>query len=290
MRVRGSVRGALGAIGCLSLVVLLSVCSRDGASVTGPTTHSVPEVPFASLTTVPVTGNVLIGGGNIATCSGNDDEKTAGILDTVPGTVFTTGNAAYPSGTDSAYTNCFNPSTTWGRHKTRILPAAGDQDYLTANASGYYKYFGSAAGDPTKGYYSYDVGSWHVVALNSSLSMIAGSPQETWLRTDLSTNGKACTLAYWQLPLYSSGQSGSQDKARPLFKALYDYGADVVLNGKDRDYERFAPQDANGVADPINGVREFVVGTGGAGNSSSFRSTTLPNSEARYIAQSGLLK
>jgi len=192
-------------------------------------------------------------------------------VDTIPaGTVYTTGDNAYESGTASEFANCYDPS--WGRStiKERTYPTLGNHEYYsTANASGYFEYFGAVAGDPQKGYYSYDLGSWHVISLNSNCSFVAGgcaagSPQVEWLKNDLAAHSNACTLAYWHHPLFSSGTlNGGFPKMKPSWEALYTAKAEVVLNGHVHNYERFAPQTPSGVADPAQGIREFVVGTGG---------------------------
>ncbi len=164
----------------------------------------------------------------------------------------------------------FLPSyaATWGRLKPVTRPVPGNHDYGVAKASGYFGYFGAAAGDPSKGYYSYNMGAWHLVALNSNCDEVggcgAGSPQERWLKADLAAHPAACTLAYWHHPRFSSGPHGSDRSYDPFWQGLYQAGADVVLVGHDHDYERFAPQDPTGTADPARGIREFVVGTGGA--------------------------
>jgi hypothetical protein len=165
---------------------------------------------------------VFVGAGDIASCTSTGDEATANLLDTIPGTVYTTGDNAYESGTASEFENCYDPS--WGRHKARTRPAVGNHEYYsTTNASGYFGYFGAAAGDPSKGYYSYDLGSWHIISLNSNCSFVAGggcaagSDQEKWLRADLAAHPNACTLAYWHHPLFSSGPtSGGNSNMRPF--------------------------------------------------------------------------
>jgi len=172
----------------------------------------------------------------------------------------------------------------------------GNHDYHTVGASGYYTYFGAAASpldtnctSDCKGYYSYNLGAWHIIALNSEIDHAAGSVQEQWLRADLAGNQNMCTLAYWHKPRFSSGTShGNNSSFQPFWQALYDYGADVVLNGHDHEYERFAPQSPTGQADPTRGIREFIVGTGGAGLYSF--STIQPNSEVRNNTTYGVLK
>jgi len=225
---------------------------------------------------------VLLAAGDIASCGNDNDEATARLLDGLAGTVATLGDDGYEDGTSAEFADCYGP--TWGRHKARTHPAPGNNEYNTAGASGYYGYFGDAA-TPRQpgcrsgcdGYYSYDLGGWHVVVIDSNVAMGAGSAQEQWLRADLAAHPAACTLAYWHHPRFSSGPHGSDAASQPIWQALYDAGADLVLSGHDHDYERFAPQDPAGNADPARGIREFVVGTGG--KSHYGLSTSRPNSE-----------
>jgi hypothetical protein len=237
------------------------------------------------------TDPVFVGAGDIASCASSGDEATANLLDGIPGTVYTLGDNVYPSGTDAEFANCYNSS--WGRHKARTKPSVGNHEYLTAGAAGYYKYFGAAAGDSSKGYYSYDLGAWHIVALNSMCENVGGcgttSPMVTWLKLDLAANPSSCTLAYWHHPVFSSGsEHGNDPRMIPSWDALYAAGADVVLSGHDHDYERFAPQTSSGVGDPAQGIREFVVGTGG-GTPRAF-GTIRANSEVRNSDTIGVLK
>jgi len=236
---------------------------------------------------------VLVGAGDIASC---DDlagaEATAKLIDKIPGTVFAAGDLAYPDGSDENFSKCYNP--TWGRFKDRTRPAPGNHEYHSDGASGYAHYFGAAAGDPKKGYYSYDLGAWHILALNSECDEVGGcdakSPQGQWLRQDLEQHPAACTLAYFHKALFSSGGKHGNDAAmKPLWDALYHAGADVVLNGHDHDYERFAPQDPDGKADPNHGIREFVVGSGGK-NSHRTMGIAKPQSEVRNDDTFGVLK
>ncbi len=176
------------------------------------------------------------------------------------------------------------------RHRTR--PSPGNHDYITPDASGYFGYFEEAAGNQSEGYYGYEAGEWQVLALNSNCDEIGGcdlgSPQQQWLSGELASSDALCTLAYWHHPLFSSGLHGGERSVQPLFQALYDDGAEVVVSGHDHHYERFAPQDANGTHDPVAGVREFVAGTGGTGN----RPIALiaANSESRFTDAFGILK
>ncbi|MEU8007194.1 DNRLRE domain-containing protein [Catellatospora sp. NPDC049111] len=243
--------------------------------------------PSPSPSTPPPSGDpVLVGAGDIAD-SGSGDTATAALLDGISGTVFTTGDNVYTNGTASEFSSYYNP--TWGRHKARTRPAPGNHDYNTSGASGYYNYFGSVAGPSGQGYYSYDLGNWHVVSLNSNISMSAGSAQETWLRNDLAASTKPCTIAYWHHPLFTSGANHAPSTStRPLYQALYDYNADVVVWGHNHQYERFAPMNASGTADSSRGIRSFVAGMGGAGFYGF--GTIQPNSQARNSDTWGVLK
>jgi len=235
---------------------------------------------------------VLVGAGDIAGCNNLPEgaEATAKLLDAIPGTVFGAGDFALEDGSPEQFADCYEP--TWGRHKARTRPALGNHDYHTKGASGYFQYFGKAAGDPAKGYYSYDLGAWHVVAVNSNCSEIggcgAGSAQERWLREDLAAHPAPCTLAYWHHPLFTSGRHGNDYEMKPIWQALYEGGAEIVINGHDHDYERFAPQDPDGRADSARGIREFVVGTGGR-SLRTFK-TPVPNSEIRSSDAFGVIK
>jgi acid phosphatase type 7 len=242
-------------------------------------------------TSPPTSDPVVLGAGDIADCASSGDEATAKLLDDISGTVYTTGDNAYESGTTTEFSECYDP--TWGRHKARTRPSVGNHEYETADAQGYFDYFGSAAGDPKKGYYSYDLGEWHIVSLNSMCEHVGGceatSPMVRWLEQDLASNPKPCTLAYWHNPLFSSGYHGSDPKMKPSWEALYAADAEVVLNGHDHDYERFAPQSPSGAADSARGLREFVVGTGGR-ELRPFRTTIEAHSEVRNAHTFGVLK
>ncbi len=194
------------------------------------------------------------------------DEATAALLDQRFGSVLTLGDNAYPDGTFAQFQSCYAPS--WGRHRARTRPVAGNHEYHTAGAAGHFAYYGAAAGSPSQGWYSYELGPWHVVVLNSNCSQIGGcgrsSPQGLWLEADLAANPRDCTLAAWHHPRFSSGSShGSSSATQDLYDIFHRHGGDVVLAGHDRNYERFAPQDAFGNADP-RAPRQFVVGSGGA--------------------------
>jgi hypothetical protein len=223
---------------------------------------------------------VIVGAGDIADCTTTRDSATAKLIDGLPGTVITLGDNVYTSGTAAQFKDCYAP--TWGRFLARpTRPAAGNHDYLTTGAGGYFGYFGARAGDPKKGYYSYDLGTWHIVVLNSNCGAIGGcgstSPQAAWLRADLAANSTKDVLAYWHHPRFSSGAHGGSTSVLAFWEILYAAGADVVLNGHDHDYERFARQDPWGRPDATYGIREFVVGTGGTALRS--RGSTAANSQ-----------
>lgn len=232
---------------------------------------------------------VLVGAGDIADCNSSGDEETARLLDRIPGTVFTIGDNAYQRGTTREFAQCFAP--TWGRHKSRIRPAVGNHDYFTRGAAGYFTYFGALAGAPEKGYYSYDLGAWHIVVLNSNCGLVAcgpESPQGLWLREDLAQNPRACTLAYWHHPRFSSGPHGNDRTVDTFWRILFAAGAEVVVNGHDHFYERFAPQTPVGLGDEATGIQQFTVGTGG---SSLYRVRNIqPNSVVRDSSTFGVIK
>jgi acid phosphatase type 7 len=236
---------------------------------------------------------VLVGAGDIATCGQLDGaEATAKLIDKISGTVFAVGDLAYPDGSDEQFANCYGP--TWGRFKDRTRPAVGNHEYHSDGATGYARYFGAAAGDPKKGYYSYELGAWHIVVINSECDQVggceAGSAQGKWLREDLAASAAKCTLAYWHKPLFSSGgKHGSDPLMKSLWEALYKAHADVVINGHDHDYERFGPQNPDGKADKDHGIREFVVGSGGKDSHRAF-GAVQPNSEERVDDTFGVLK
>lgn len=269
------------------------------SSETGGTDVGSPESPIG---TAGPTDPVLVGAGDIASCAQENDEQTAVLLDQVVATgdesgvetvVFAAGDNAYENGSLEEFEQCYGP--TWGRHKDRTRPATGNHEYATVNADGYFQYFGEAAGDPAEGYYSFDLGTWHVVILNTSdhcqtVDCAAGSAQEQWLRADLAASDAFCTLAIWHDPLFTSGPRGSSARyVIPFWRALYEFGADVVVNGHEHNYERFAPQTADGLLGTAHGIRQFVVGTGGNGHR-SFESPRAPHSEVADDATYGVIQ
>ena len=272
----------------LTLLLAIASCGEDG-SVTDPRVVKTFTTPTGLITATPP--EILVGAGDISDCSKTSDEATASLVDNIPGTVFVLGDNVYENGTASEYQNCYGPN--WGRHKARTKPSAGNHDYNTNGASGYYSYFGAAAGDPSKGYYTYEAGAWHVIVLNSNISMTATSAQTTWLKADLAAHSNLCTLAYFHHPLYSStGGSGSggvtYSSVRPLVDALYAGGADLMLAGHRHFYERLAPIKPSGARDDVFGVREIIAGMGGKSGGSV--TNVFPASEARNGVTFGVLK
>jgi len=215
--------------------------------------------------TAPTATRTLIAVGDVASCDSTADEANAQLAATIPGTIALLGDIAYELSSPTDFAQCYDPA--WGGFKSRTRPAPGNHEYGTIGAAGYFGYFGTQAGIGTQGYYSYNLGAWHVVVLNSNClyqtPCAAGSVQERWLRKDLRSNHAKCTLAYWHHPRFSSGPHGNDTTVAPLWQALYDARADLVLSGHDHDYERFRPQTADGRLDPKRGIREIVVGTGG---------------------------
>ena len=212
--------------------------------------------------------------------------------------VLALGDVQYECAGATAFSRSYDPS--WGRVKAITRPVPGNHEYRTTGGSGcdtsgkaggYFGYFGAAAGNPATGYYSYDLGAWHVVALNSNCSVVScssSSAQVRWLRQDLAAHPARCTLGYWHHPRFTSGtNSPGSSSVTPLYQALYDHGADVVLVGHDHDYERFAPQSPGGGRDLARGIRQFVVGTGGRGFHPM--GSPRPNSEVRNNSTFGVL-
>jgi hypothetical protein len=199
------------------------------------------------------------------------------------------GDIQYEDGAYPKFAQSYHP--TWGRVKSLTRPAPGNHDYGRSGAAGYFDYFGAAAGRRSRGYYSFDLGRWHVVALNSNCAQVGGcgrnSPQTRWLRNDLAAHPSVCTLAYWHHPRFSSGPHGSDARYKAIWQTLYTANADLVLVGHDHGYERFAPQNASGELDARRGIREFVVGTGG--KSLYGFPNARPNSQVRF-STFGVLK
>lgn len=209
----------------------------------------------------------LIAAGDIAECELDSDEATAALIDNLlsekDGIVAALGDTVYPDGSPDQYVECYEPS--WGRHRPRTRPAVGNHEYRTPGAAGYFDYFGPPAGNPGEGWYSYELGSWQIIVLNSNCHEVgcdAGSQQEQWLREELSADPHLCTLAYMHHPRFSSGWHGDDDAIVDLWQALEDHHVEAVLAGHDHNYEHLAPLTARGSLEPA-GTTSFVVGTGG---------------------------
>ena len=224
---------------------------------------------------------IFVGAGDISTCANDNDELTAQLLDTIPGTVFTTGDDVYNEGSFDQFINCYEP--TWGRHKARTNPVPGNHEYLTSGAAGYFQYFNNIPE-----YYVYSLGSWRIYALNSEIDVSANSPQITWLQADLAANPSQCVLAYWHSPRWSSGSThGSSLAMQTLWQILFEAGAELVITGHEHNYERFAEMNATGA--PFSpGLRQIVIGTGGKSHYEF--GTILPTSQVRNSSAFGVLK
>ncbi len=267
------------------------VACTDTDNPMRPGVRALYTTPTGLVTANPP--QIFVGAGDISSCSNNNDEATAKLLDAVPdpATVYNLGDDAYDNGTTAEFANCYDP--TWGRHKYRTKPSAGNHEYNTSGAAPYFAYFGAVAGAPGQGWYSYNLGSWHIIVLNSNLSTNAGGTQDTWLKADLAAHPNQCTLAYYHHPLYSStGGSGSggisYTTVRQFVNDLYAAHADLILNGHRHFYERLAPMNPSGGSDPVNGVREIIAGTGGIGGGSE--TNLFPLHQAGDGSTFGVLK
>ena len=260
----------------------------DGITPPPPTVPPPPPSPPPSLDWLRDSSQtVLVGAGDIGVCDWPPTAATADLLDGIVGTVVALGDIAYPSGSDANFRDCYHP--TWGRQKARTRPVPGNHDYDEPGAAPYFRYFGAAAGDPDKGYYAYDLAEWRVFALNSEVDISETSAQLAWLRQDLAANPTRCGLAYWHRPRFSSGWHHGNDMGmQPAWDVLYQAGVEIVLNGHEHNYERFAPQTPTGEADPQYGIREFVAGTGGV-ELYPFDTLPEPNSEVRRTGTYGVL-
>ena len=279
-------------LAALALCVACWQCSKPlTPSPGGPSNPTGPTSPDPS---IPIPGPVVFAGAGDIAIEGGNSEATAKLLDTIGGDVFALGDIAYPNGTREDFRGPFD--RTWGRHVGRMHPAPGNHEYNTPGAAGYFGYFGGIAGPPGLGYYSFNLGAWHVISLNSNaqergsgVDVSPNSPQGQWLQADLNLHPAKCTLAFWHHPLFSSGQNRPSPWMRELFRVLWNANADVVLTGHDHLYERFGPQTADGAPDPVRGIRQFVVGTGGVPANYQFV-TSQPNSEQRIRMENGVLK
>jgi calcineurin-like phosphoesterase family protein len=290
--------------------------ARSGRSGSFATTFTVPSLQQGSYQLTARAGSkrlrlpfsvtvdpLVAAAGDIA-CDTEDPEFNGGlgvpdachqkqtsdlVLSLHPDAVLAVGDTQYEAATPADYRGSYDP--TWGRFKSITRPVLGNHEYGHKSGAGYFSYFGPLAGSPPGGYYSFDLGTWHLIALDTNCSKIAcgpGSPQEQWLRSDLAAHPNRCVLAFWHQPLFTSGQEGPEPLTSAFFDALYRAKADLLLTGHNHDYERFAPQTSAGVLDPVTGIREFVVGTGGR-DLQSFKKSIAPNTEALNADTFGVL-
>jgi hypothetical protein len=286
-----------GSVTVLDLSILLTQWGTSpGTSTPTPTPTPTPAPVVAAVGDIacdPASSNFNGGAGTSSYC--RDRYVAQAVAAANPAAILILGDAQYESGTYSAFLNSFDKN--WGSMKSKIKPAPGNHEYNTSGASGYYDYFNGVgvqsgqAGDRSKGYYSFNVGAWHVIALNSNCSKVAcaaGSTQESWLRSDLAANRNVCTVAYFHHPRWSSGDHGNNSSVQDLVDALYENNADLILAGHDHSYERFAPMNASGAVDNTRGIRHFVVGSGGK-NHYAFN-TPLSTSQMRNADTYGFLR
>ena len=272
--------------------VSLAIVSPEDTNVTIHSREAESHVPRLIIeTSVPRVGGItMFAAGDIAGCRSQGDEATANLIDQTAGYFLALGDVVYDYGTTDEFNDCYHLS--WGRHLGRTLPAVGNHEYRTEGAEPYYNYFGNLAGDPSQGYYSVDIGDWHIITLNSNCSKVggcqAGKPQYQWLQADLVASSAKCTMAIWHHPRWSSGEHGNFESMDAMWQLLYMEGVELVLNGHDHVYERFEPMDFAGNLDVERGIRSFIVGTGGK-SLDSF-AEVKPNSAVRYSNDFGLLQ
>jgi alkaline phosphatase len=246
---------------------------------------------------------VVVAAGDIAECPGGRQAETAELVESLaPDAVFALGDIVYPDGSLDEFLGCYDPS--WGKFRSITRAVVGNHEYHAPYAGPFFAYFCGGSGAPFEGRASFDVGAWHVVMLNSNCggdldvpSWVpdefggcgAGSPQAEWLRADLAAHPSKCTLAMWHHPRFSAGPEPTADWMRDIWGILREAGVDLVLSGHEHLYERFAPMDADGNADPARGMREFVIGTAGKTPLHTF-SGVAPNNEARNDDTFGVLR
>jgi hypothetical protein len=199
---------------------------------------------------------------DIASCTSDGDEAVAALLDTLNGIVISPGDNSQDVGSLDYYNLCYEPN--FGRHKARIYPVPGNHDGYLGTLNEYYAYFGAQAGPAGYGYYNFYQGSWHIIALNTMIGLQPGYPQYEWLQATLAANPAPCTLVYMHHPMFHSGAGGRSPRVRTAFQLMYDYNVDVIVSGDKHHYERMAPMNPRGRLDVERGIRQFIVGTGGA--------------------------
>jgi hypothetical protein len=274
MRWRLLVLGALLCAYCAGL---------EQQSPTSPTPPDAPPLPPR-----PEDVTTLVGAGDIGVCNSDAPLATGRLLDRVSGTIFAAGDLAYDDGTAEQFQKCYEPA--WGRHRARTRPAPGNHDYNSPGAAPYFAYFGASAGPPGLGYYRYPSGNWQIYSLNSNVGGSQAATELQWLRSEIAFQPSVCSLAYFHHPRFSSGPHGLMATVpivRDLWSEMYNSGVDIAISGHEHFYERFAPQTADGVSDPDYGIRQFVVGTGGAPLFAALR--RVANSEV-LLTSHGILK
>jgi len=277
-----------------AVIVAAGITACDRMLPTSPTLPAVP-LPSEKTSTAggPITGPptvtaadvVFTGAGDIAVCGSDGAERTARLLDRLPGFVFTLGDNVYPHSTRDLLKTCYDPA--WGPHLARSYAAPGNHDWEVQGGAPFFEYFGAGAGPAGLGYHSFDLGAWHVLSLNSNLPAQPGSAQYEWAKQDLATDPGNCTLALWHHPVFSSGGYGNSPHMKQMWRLLDAAGVELAVTAHEHSYERFAPQDADGRADAL-GMRQFVVGTGGAERRPF--AAVQANSEARNSDTWGVLK
>jgi acid phosphatase type 7 len=272
----GGLAALLAGLALLGALALVACGGGSSAARAGAGTATAPAGDGGTGGTARpaarVSGPTLVAVGDVACAPGQPRQRfachqadTAALAAGLhPDAVALLGDLQYETGALADFRGSFD--RTWGRFGARLHPALGNHEYGTPGAAGYFATFGARAGRPGEGWYSWNLGGWHLIALNANCEQVgcgAGSPQVRWLRADLAQHPTRCTLAYWHQPRFSSGLHGNARDVAALWRTLERAGADVVLSGHDHDYERFAPQDADGRSDPRHGIAELVVGTGG---------------------------
>jgi calcineurin-like phosphoesterase family protein len=260
----------------LLLTALALQCGKS--SPTSPTPPDGHDPPPGSQTAV------LVGAGDIGLCGSAGALATGRLVEATLGEVFLAGDIAYPNGSAQAFRECFEPY--WGLASDRWRPVPGNHEYESPNAAPYFTFFGPTAGPPGLGYYRFVAGEWLVLMLNSNIDASATSAQYQFVRESFQGRPFRCQMAIWHHPLYSSGPNGPHPHMKPIYQLLFEQGVDVVVNAHDHLYERFSRQDADG-RQVENGIRQFIVGTGGATLTRAMRAT--PNS-AIVLSTYGIMR
>ncbi len=273
-------RGRKAAV-AVTAVLFTTMCS---SSPSGPSNPGTGGGPPGGGPSPPITVTML-GAGDIGMCGRPEVAQTARLVAGLEGDILLAGDIAYPQGTAANFRDCFDP--TWGQFRSRWHPSPGNHEYESANAAPYFADFEEAAGPPGLGYYAFTAGEWLILMLNSNIPATRGSPQWEFVRAELERQRSPCTMAVWHHPLFTSGPNGNNTFMRDMWALLQASRAEIIFNGHDHLYERFALQTADGTADPVNGIRQITAGTGGAELYTFVRAA--PNSEAR-IMRSGVVR